>query len=158
MSTLTDSGVIQEVIAELYTGDEPTLAGAGYVKRLMIRVIEGTLPKTLSRLGGRGKIIASVPNAIMYPTTQIVTPVDSEITVPATETYGSFGEITIDSVAAGDGNVIVDGCWNVVGVSDLTITDPVVTTITVSGSAVSSGALTVDTSGQIRMFGLWTLT
>lgn len=41
----------------------------------------------------------------------ITTPVDSTVTVPAHLTYCSSGAIEIDSVALGDGIVVVNGAW-----------------------------------------------
>jgi len=42
---------------------------------------------------------------------QISTPVDSTITVPVGQVYCSTGAIEIDSVAAGDGIVVINGAW-----------------------------------------------
>lgn len=41
----------------------------------------------------------------------ITTPVDTTITVPFNLTYCSSGAIEIDSVAAGDGIVVLYGAW-----------------------------------------------
>jgi len=41
----------------------------------------------------------------------ISTPVDSTITVPVGQVYCSSGAIEIDSVAAGDGIVVINGAW-----------------------------------------------
>lgn len=41
----------------------------------------------------------------------ITTPVDSTITIPFYLTYCSTGAIEIDSVAAGDGIVVINGAW-----------------------------------------------
>lgn len=41
----------------------------------------------------------------------ITTPVDETITIPGYLTYCSTGAIEIDSVAAGDGIVVINGAW-----------------------------------------------
>jgi hypothetical protein len=42
---------------------------------------------------------------------QITTPVDSTITIPYFEQYCSSGGIEVDSVAAGNGIVVINGSW-----------------------------------------------
>lgn len=164
MSTLTDSGVIQEVIDGLVTGEESTLGGAGYVKRLMLRVIEGHILKTTSRLGGRGKIIASVPLEIVYPTVDILTPVDATVTIPNPLVYRSVGAIDVDSVASGNGIVEIEGCWRIFSAGGTAITDPVDSVITIGFGDVdtSTGAIVIDSvadgDGVVKVFGNWSLT
>ena len=41
----------------------------------------------------------------------ITTPVDSTVTIPVGQVYCSSGAIEIDSVAAGDGIVVINGAW-----------------------------------------------
>ena len=41
----------------------------------------------------------------------ITTPVDETLTIPAGEVQCSTGAIEIDSVAAGDGIVVINGFW-----------------------------------------------
>ena len=44
-------------------------------------------------------------------TAQISTPVDTTVTVPVGQVYCSTGAIEIDSIAAGDGIVEINGAW-----------------------------------------------
>jgi len=51
----------------------------------------------------------------VYPTwacnASITTPIDATITIPVFNQYCSSGAIVIDSVAAGDGIVVINGSW-----------------------------------------------
>jgi hypothetical protein len=44
-------------------------------------------------------------------TASITTPVDTTVSIPSYLTYCSTGAIVIDSVAAGDGIVVINGAW-----------------------------------------------
>ena len=49
--------------------------------------------------------------ATMKCSASITTPVDTTETIPYPRTYCSTGGIEIDSVAAGDGIVVINGAW-----------------------------------------------
>lgn len=168
MSNLTPTATVRNVLAEAQAGtfdfnNEQRIGSAGYIRGVMYDVISGVYERPTNCYGMRGWVMSQIPVAILDATDRIVTPVDSTKTVTANRVTLSTGAIEVDSVAAGDGIVVVNGAWIIYGTTEETIVTPVDSTISVEADHehFSTGAIEIDSvaagDGIVIVDGIWTI-